>query len=483
MTIRFRIIIYYSSLLVAILGIFGAAVFGIMNWTMLNQTDADLREVLDSVLWQDGERPLAILDRNSDGQYELTVSVPELDEFRTPGIYVQIWETSGAHTLYSYSDNFSYTQPLDPGAVGHGKEQRSDVMIEGTRLRVITRPIKVGGAVVGSVQVATPLTTIDAATDRLLTIMLGGGVIALMISLMLGDWLARRVLVPVDSIVATAQSITAADDLERRIPYQGPQDELGRMVSAFNETLERLEKQFQAQKRFVADVSHELRTPLTTIQGNLDLTRLYGLDEKSMQAMEGEVRRMVRIVDDLLLLARADAGQLPMQLKTLDLDRLILEVYNEAVLLSRGVHHVKLNELDQVCVQGDEERLKQLFSNLIVNAIKYTPPGGTIEITLTKNHPEAQVAVTDSGIGIPPEDLQHIFDRFYRVDKARSRVAGGTGLGLSIAKWIADSHHGRIHVTSTPGKGSTFSVALPQAPATLENAPAPLLLYQRDPQL
>ncbi len=459
MTIRLRLLVYYSGLLMMILALFGVAVFGLLRWTMLSQVDSTLDRVLDDVLDDTG----GMMVTGPDGQPQLTAYVPRLDTFRTPGVYVQIWEVYREERLFSASENLgNFTDSLDPGAVGSDEEWRSDVTINDTHLRVITKPIMVEDQIVGNVQAAASLTTIEAATDRLLKIMLGGGIIALLLSLLLGDWLARRTLRPVASVVSAAQSITAADDLARRIPYPGPMhDELGRMVNAFNETLARLEQLFWAQRRFVGDVSHELRTPLTTIQGNVDLMRMYGSDPKSMSILESEIKRMVRLVDDLLLLARADSGDIPIETERIDLDRLLLEIYNEAIVISKNRHTVKLGQFDQVQVQASADRLKQLYLNLVTNAIKYTPEGGAITISLSDKGGYVVTKVADTGVGIPPDDLKNIFDRFYRVDEARTRATGGTGLGLSIAQWIAEVHGGQIGVESEVDKGTTFIVTLP----------------------
>lgn len=466
MTLRFRLIAYYSGLLISILVLFGIAVYGMLQWTMRDQVDKTLHDVLNEVLRETGGK----MEITAEGQPRLTAYVPSLDTFRTPGVYVQIWEVYREEHLFSASENLgAYSLPLDKSAIGTAHEVRSEVSINGTHLRVFTKPIIVEGQLVGNVQAAASMTTIEAASDRLLKIMLGGGLIALMLSLLIGDWLARRTLRPVVDVVVTAQSITAADDLSRRIPYEGPNDELGQMITAFNETLERLERLFVAQRRFVADVSHEMRTPLTTIQGNLDLVKRYGtLDQKSMDAMRGEVERMTRMVNDLLLLAQADAGQIPMDMQAFDLDQLILEIYNEAGLLSKGKYTLRLGQFDQVRVLGNPDRLKQLFLNLVTNAIKYTNEGGIITLSLVDMAEEIHISVQDNGIGIPPEDLDHIFNRFYRVDKARARAAGGTGLGLSIAKWIAECHEGDIQVRSEVGKGTTFIVILPKSETTQE---------------
>jgi two-component system OmpR family sensor kinase len=218
---------------------------------------------------------------------------------------------------------------------------------------------------------------------------------------------------------------------------------------------------FHARQRFLADVSHELRTPLTTIRGNVDLIRRMGeADDETMDVVQDELMRMTRLVDDLLLLARADTGGLPIQQQPVELDGIFLDVYRQVKSIEKDVR-VELKEVDQVCVLGDQDRLKQLILNLVDNAMKYTPPGGKVSLSLAKANGIAEIAVADTGIGIPAEDLPRVFDRFYRVDKARSRNMGGSGLGLSIAYWIAQAHGGNITVSSAVGEGTEFRITLP----------------------
>lgn len=330
-------------------------------------------------------------------------------------------------------------------------------------MRVASIPLKINGELRGTIQTAQSLRTVDAAMDRLLKIMLVGGALTMLAALLIGDYLTRRALQPIDTIAQTARQITAADDLSRRIPYDGPPDELGQLTQTFNETLERLERLFNVQRRFVADVSHEMRTPLTTIRGNLDLMRRFGYDEEAVEAIDSEARRMSRLVEDLLLLAKADAGRLPLERQLVDIDTIVMEVFNQACVLANGVT-VTLGQVDTARVVGDPDRLKQLLLNLVSNGLKYTPEGGTVTLSVQRQEHTVIISVADTGIGIPAEDLPHIFDRFYRVDKARSRAQGGTGLGLSIAKWLAEAHGGHISVSSEVGKGSVFSVTLPLVP-------------------
>jgi two-component system OmpR family sensor kinase len=278
-----------------------------------------------------------------------------------------------------------------------------------------------------------------------------------------GDCRAR-LLSPLETITDAADQINRADDLSRRVPYDGPpEDEIGQLVGAINQTLERIEVLFTSQQRFIADVSHELRTPLTVIKGNVDLMRrMKSLDGESLDSIDQEAGRLTRLVTDLLLLAKAEAGQLPLTKSAVELDTLLLEVFTEMRVLAGNRVQVKLTEIDQLQVGGDRDRLKQVFLNLIANAIQYTPAGGEVFLSLGRSGEHAKLIVRDTGPGIPAEDLPYIFERFYRAEKSRTRSGTvGFGLGLSIAHWIVEQHGGKIEVSSREGKGTTFAVWLP----------------------
>jgi signal transduction histidine kinase len=282
---------------------------------------------------------------------------------------------------------------------------------------------------------------------------------------------ARNALRPLEQVTETAMQITRADDLSRRIPPgTSPRGEVGRLVQAFNETLERLERLFEIQRRFLADVSHELRTPLTTIRGNVDLIRRIGtVDEVSLDAIASEIERMTRMVQDLLLIAQAETGKLPLAKEVVELDTLMLEVFQQARILAEGKAQVRIAGEDQARVLGDKDRLRQVFLNLITNAVEHSREDGRVIFNLACNDAWAILSVTDNGPGIPEEEMEHIFERFYRVDRSRRRKAGGgAGLGLSIAHWIVRSHGGRIDVKSELGEGTTFSVWLPRVTSTSE---------------
>jgi signal transduction histidine kinase len=280
----------------------------------------------------------------------------------------------------------------------------------------------------------------------------------------IGSWVVLgRALSPLETIAYTVDQINKADDLSRRIPYRGKaDDEVGYLALSFNQTLERLESLFTSQQRFLADVSHELRTPLTVIKGNVDLMRrIKTTDDDILNGMDDEVGRLNRLVGGLLMLAQAESGKLALNFATVELDLLLTEVFTEVRVLASNKVKVHLNDIDEVSVHGDRDRLKQVLLNLIANAIQYTPAGGEVFLSLSRIATQCRLIVRDTGPGIPAEDLPHIFDRFYRAEKSRTRSkSSGFGLGLSIAKWIVEQHGGYIKVESKEGQGTTFVIWL-----------------------
>ncbi|GAB4572543.1 MAG: HAMP domain-containing sensor histidine kinase [Anaerolineae bacterium] len=460
MSIRLRLTLVYSAVLVIILLVFSVTVITVLHWALLDGVDRRLdqtvREVVRNIQGPSVEFSL-------QGDPLLTFELPsQLDIFRASNVFVQVWTHDGR--LTSSSNNLgNYSAPLDADALGAMEQTRRNVVLNGFPLRVFTHPLFVGDRIVGRIQVAESISAILDTERRVSLVMLIAGIFAFFTSVLLGNSLINRALSPIENIAEVASQIATGDDLSRRIPYNGPMDELGRLTVIFNATLGRLERLFAAQRRFVADVSHELRTPLTVIQGNVDIIRRYGPDDDSLNAIASETRRMSRMVGDLLLLAQADAGELPLIPQNLELDTLMLDIFEQAKLLPPAEGpSIKLGRFEPVRVHADPDRLKQLLLNLIGNAIKYTPADGSVTLSVWPEGPEAVMSVADTGEGIPPEDLPHIFERFYRVDKARARKQGGAGLGLSIARWIAEAHGGRITVSSVVGQGTTFTIRLPR---------------------
>jgi signal transduction histidine kinase len=317
---------------------------------------------------------------------------------------------------------------------------------------------------IGVMQIASSLEVADTARQRLTEVLTIIWLVAVLFSGIVVWFTLGQTLKPLEAITDTVEQINRADDLSRRIPYQGPEDdEIGNLVGSFNQTLERLEALFTSQQRLLADVSHELRTPLTVIKGNVDLMRrMKSLDEESLTSIDQEAGRLTRLVGGLLLLAQAESGKLALNMKRVELDLLVTEVFQEMSILAGNRVHLRLNEIDQAYVNGDRDRLKQVFINLVANAIQYTPQGGEIFLSLETVGGQARIIVRDTGPGIPTEDLPHIFERFYRAEKSRTRrETTGFGLGLSIANWIVERHGGRIEVNSQEGKGTTFAIWLP----------------------
>ena len=462
MAIRTRLTLWYTGLLaVSLLGL-GVLLYSAVGGILLSLLDDRLTNQAQSVvsLIAAENDPLAVM---ASGRAKL----PSIDVF-DPLYYIQILQLDGR--AVQLSENLrgqrlplpaDVTQNLSPGEARYRTIQPAP----GVHLRVISAPITLTDQPIGIVQVATSLGGMDDALAVIRRVWLFGSALALVLAAVVGNILARAALRPITAITETAQQITNTEDLSQRIPVTVPSDELGRLTETINDMLGRLESLFQTQQRLVADVSHELRTPLTTIQGNLDLLRRGAADDPAMRsealrAIGDETARMRRLVNDLLLLAQADAG-LKLILEPVELDTLLLDVYRQTLVMAGGVT-IRLGAEDQAMVQGDADRLRQLILNLVVNALKYTPVGGEVTLGMRRSDGWAQVTVSDTGIGIAAEDLTHIFDRFYRADPSRAR-SGGFGLGLPIANWIAQAHGGRIEVASEPGKGSTFTLWLPEA--------------------
>lgn len=300
---------------------------------------------------------------------------------------------------------------------------------------------------------------VQRATEQIL---IGGGAIAALVVLLVAYWLARSALRPVEEITHLASDIHASD-LTQRIAVEREPAEIQRLADTFDAMLARLESAFAQQRSFVMDVSHELRTPLTALRGNLDVMLMEnGLDPDTRAQLEGmssEVGRLIRLTSNLLYMAHAEAGR-EIARRPVELDALCFEVVHQASALRPDVT-VRLGEEVQVIVPGDRDLLKQLVLNLVDNAIKFSPSNSDVTVSLHERGAGVEVVVADRGPGIPPEQLDQIFERFYRVSGAQSRTVGGAGIGLAISRWIARAHGGDIRVESDVGVGSRFIVTLP----------------------
>jgi two-component system, OmpR family, sensor kinase len=435
-----------------ILLVISAAVIIVVTALLFNSIDNSLDAAHKIVL-----RKIKV---NDLGQLEANLKSRDISS----DIYVQIWGLDGElQSSFGTLENFS-NQPLDLDSLRTNWPIYRNTNENELHIRVLSVPLQQRGHIIAVLQVASSLDVVDTARTNLTDVLSIIWVVAVLFSGIVVWFTLGQTLKPLGAITETVEQINRADDLSRRIPYQGPEDdEIGNLVSSFNQTLERLEALFTSQQRLLADVSHELRTPLTVIKGNVDLMRrMKSLDEESLTSIDQEAGRLTRLVGGLLLLAQAESGKLALIMKRVELDLLLTEVFQEMTILAGSKVHLRLNEIDQAYVNGDRDRLKQVFINLVANAVQYTPQGGDVFLSLQRIGAQARVICRDTGPGIPSEDLPHIFERFYRAEKSRTRrETTGFGLGLSIANWIVERHGGRIEVNSQEGKGTTFAIWLP----------------------
>jgi heavy metal sensor kinase len=401
------------------------------------------------------------------------------------GKLIQVLDESG--NIGRKSDNLKDIQlPISLGALKNASKGmitfETNRSLESPPLRIVTFPVLENNHITRIIQVASSLEDVEDALNTLLIILMIAVPLALLIASMGGQFLANKALKPVDQITQTARMITSKN-LNQRIKSLRVKDEISRLIETFNEMISRLDRSFSQVKQFSTDASHELKTPLTILKGEVEVTlrkeRTPQEYEQILKSNLEEINRMSQIVEDLLLLSKADSGELRLNKEDMNLTEILNEVVAHVDTLAQSKHlHVETsNHHEEIHILGDPLRIRELFLNLIENGIKYTEEGGSIRIRLTKDtllqdgntsgRPQEEqtefvkIIVSDTGIGIAKEDQERIFDRFFRVDKARSRGQGGSGLGLSICKWIVEAHRGEINVESELGKGSSFIIKLP----------------------
>lgn len=320
-----------------------------------------------------------------------------------------------------------------------------------------------------SVQIGTSLEQYERELGELRTVLLTILPVGMLAAVFGGYWLAGRALKPIQRITDTARSITA-QNLGKRISAANQQDELGHLAETLNAMIGRLEHAFDAMRQFTADASHELLTPLTAMRTETEVAlradRPPEQYRRVLASILEEIERLTRLADNLLLLSREDTQAIQLSREPVRLDELVRGVAGHVEVLAHASNvTLQIDTLPMATVEADVDCLRQVFFNLLDNAVKYTHPGGSVIVRGHATDSEVTVEVSDTGIGIPAESLPWIFDRFYRVDKSRSRQMGGTGLGLSISKALIERHGGRIEVESDVGKGSTFRIILPAAPS------------------
>jgi heavy metal sensor kinase len=453
LSIRWRLTLWNILAVAAVVLGFGALVYGLLRAALYERLDRSLRTG-----WQELERDTRLA---TDRDKRLHYLIGELEEHNNT--FSIVYNQAGE--AFARTDKLAADSvPPAPAVAPDGPRSFDiDLPIIG-RQRALCGSLSLGGQEC-TVLLLSPLEDVDRSLAQLLAALATAGPVALVLGGGLAYLLARKALAPVQQLHQATAAITA-DRLDRRLPVANPDDELGRLTQTINAMIARLELSFTEIRRFTADASHELRTPLAVIRAEAEVALHKPLDLAEHQDLLGsileECGRLTRLTDQLLTLARADAGRPGSCSATVDLTSLVLGAV-ETIRPLAEIKGVSLQTAGDgtVQVQGDEARLRQVFANLLDNAIKYTPEGGTVRVELGQRGRTALVSVRDTGVGIPPEHLHRVFDRFYRVDKARTRVQGGTGLGLSIAQKVVTDHGGRIELASTPGQGTTCTVILP----------------------
>ena len=455
-SIRLRLTLWYVLLLAVILAAFSTGIYLALRHGLYANLDdsieARANDLLGIIRYEEGGPTLA---------GSLAADSPDLGEQ-----FVRVYDASGNLTFDNSGE--AGAVPIQGSAVEKalaGRSAARSVSAGGGPFRVLVVPIERDGQVTGALEVGRASDDVVDTLSTLLLILAIAYPGTLAVASLGGVFLAGRALSPIDRITRLARRVSA-EDLGQRLDLRLPDDEVGRLARTFDEMIARLDEAFRRQRQFTADASHELRTPMTVIKGQIDvaLQRERGPEayRRVLQAVNEEVDRMIRLVASLLTLARADAGQIPITLEPVSLPDVVGAAVEQVRPLAgqRGVE-LQMSSSRPVTLRADDDLILQLLLNLLDNAVKYTAAGGEVTVGWNADGRDVELWVRDTGSGIASEHLPHLFDRFYRVDKARSRAEGGTGLGLSICRWIAEAHGGSISVESTLGQGATFTVWLP----------------------
>ncbi len=461
-SIRSRLTAWYVTLLGAILVIFSIFLDYFLSKRLYESVDNSLAVSATVVATSARMRyrsPVPGLDQI----FEEFLEVRNLNKF------YRIYDGSG--NVGSRSSNINASQfPLSEVAYADalkGNNTYETFLVDGKHpIRVITMPIIIEKKLANLVQVGTSLDAVQGTLKNLRILLFAAVPSVLVLAALFARFMARRALKPISKIIQTARNIGKGRELSQRMPVLKIQDELGQLTLTFNEMMDRLENSFVQMRQFSSDASHELRTPLTVLKGQneLVLSKPRELEEYQDVIVSNleEINYMSKVLEDLFILSKSDENQILLNCKRMDLRDLVDEVCKHAeVLAGEKDIRIIIACLESVKINGDEVRLRQMIWNILQNGIKYTQPRGELKVSLRDEGEFALLSIQDTGIGIPKNDLPSIFNRFYRVDKARSRDEGGSGLGLSICKYIAEAHKGKIDVESKLSVGSCFKIRIP----------------------
>lgn len=463
-SIRFRLIVWHAGLLTGLFLVFGLAIYlGVKFYLERNLGESQSRRARQIAL-------TLVKDIRKTGEGYVIDEVNARYAPEINGRLIRITRGDGSVLYVSAKPNDLSFDPIHlPLMTNPGSNvlMRKETCVDGKTLLVATVPVSAGPQTRFLIEAGAPLEPIQALLNRLLFWLLLGLPLVVLVAVGGGHVLVTRALAPVETIGRSAEKITL-QNLSERLPVTQTGDELERLSIAVNHMITRLDEAFQHNRRFMADASHELRTPLTIIRGELEAAvqqaRLPPDMRDTLGSVLEEVERLANIVESLVALAKLEAGEAQAKWARFDLAELAATTADQMCLLAedKGIS-ISCNAPQAIPVEGDSARLKQVVVNLLDNAIKYTPSGGAVTLRVAESGARAVLEVADNGIGIPATAQPHLFERFFRVDKARSRDLGGAGLGLAIVKSICAAHGGQVMVQSSEGQGSQFKVELPLA--------------------
>ena len=481
-SIRARLTLWYATALILGLAVFAAVLYFARRSATYQDLDRRIRSEADltaGILAESYTARGRLVEPDTAGRPVLINEVAAVLEVVPDFLVVMgrdgrlMFASPDARSLtFSEFEQLSalVNDPARRAAAASGAPGRYRITPNGPTLHYVVRSVPEAGGQIGAILAGADTRSAELQIEQLVTTIVIAFVVGVIAAVLVGRWIAGRALEPVDRMITEVREITDGRSLHRRLAVPMEKDELGRLALTLNQMWTRLERSFVALRRFTADASHELKTPLTVVRAGVEraITRP-DVPQETLAALEEtlqEVNRMTELLESLLTLARADEGRADLHREPVDLREIIEEAGETGELLAEhaGVGIEIRLPPDPLVVAVDRSRMRQLALNLIENAVKYTPRGGQVSVELGSSDGRVTFSVADTGIGIAPGDLPHVFDRFWRADSARTRTSerAGTGLGLAICKWIAEAHGGTIEVQSRPGRGTTFTVGIPR---------------------
>jgi two-component system OmpR family sensor kinase len=464
MSLRTRLTLFYSAVLCVMLAVFGALFYHALGLFVEQSLTSELHDQVaflrNYARANNGQLQLVYDPADRQQAYLIHVATRYYQVFRLP---------AGDLIVQSEELDLLGVRPTpDQARALADQKSYADVALPSERLRFQNSVIPAGdGATSFLVRVGIPLSPADAARRGFLRSLLFMAPVGVMFAALAGWQLTKRALRPMKTLAAATRNINI-HHLQQRLPVRGAGDEVDDVALAFNDTLARLENSVEQMKQFTASISHELRTPLTALRGEAEVALLEAHTVEEYQHVLAsqleEFDKLSQMVNQLLVLARAEAGEIHWTEQSVDLSVLATSLAEqmEPIATAKNVHlEVSVNQ--GVVVRGDSNWLERLILNLLDNAVKFTEDGGKVLVRLTSENEQAVLRVEDTGVGIPAEAIPRVFERFFRAEPSRSKNVEGVGLGLALAKWIVEQHHGKIEVQSQPGQGSCFTVRLPKA--------------------